>query len=490
DGGSGETFSKVSPENVSFIATTGHLLTRPVAYVICIVLWLKIVVSAGFELRVFLELSRDVMLPNTPMFVVGLVMILACAYAAGKGIETRARVAEVLFALMILPVIIFFIVALLDANFSNLQPLHVNNAGEALRGVRKLGFILTGLECLLLITPYVSREKNLPRAVAGATALAGGLIVALTTITIASLGTGTESEKWPVVRLMDAISLPGAFIERQEALMFGFWIITAFALGNAMLFFGGLLVQNVRSKSSLHVGVGVTAVAVFGISLLPFSSERIFSIMDGMFATSGIFFLVVLPIALLIAAKIVQNGRHKILAKTAALLILAAFAGVLLTGCWDKVEIEERAFVAAIGIDTEDDEYIVTISVPIFNDDDNREEDEHAHIKTTRADKVCVAIQELCDRDERQLYFGQTQIIIFSNELLTDNELLDGATESLKKHLQASRRITVLRADCAADVLKKKPPEKIIPYGDDSPVNFYDFVCSYRESRVQNNTSP
>ncbi|MCL1878679.1 MAG: hypothetical protein FWF80_07465, partial [Defluviitaleaceae bacterium] len=154
-----------------------------------------------------------------------------------------------------------------------------------------------------------------------------------------------------------------------------------------------------------------------------------------------------------------------------------AFAAMFLVGCWDKVEIEDRAFVVAVGIDARDGEYVVTLSVPIFSDE---EENEDAHIKTAQARTVSEALQELCEKDERQLFFGQTQMVIFANDLMEDPELLRGAVDALNKTLQATQRVHVLRADSATEVLAKTPPEKIIPYYEDSIMSYYDFEKSVR----------
>jgi len=404
------------------------------------------------------------------MPVVGGVMLAACAYAAAKGFETRARVAEVLFALMILPFLFMFIVAIMDADFSNLQPMLVTDARALVYGSIRLGFILTGLECLLLVSPYVPREKNLGRAVAGALGIAGLIIIAITAITIASLGQGVENEPWPVIRMMDVMNLPGAFIERQEALMFGFWIITAFALGNAMLFFGGLLVRDIFKKATLGVGVFLTTIAVFGVSIIPFSREEIYANIDYMFITSGLFFLVVLPLSLLFAAKITAWGNNKILAKTAAktvaFLLFLTFAIVMLVGCWDRVEIENRAFVVAMGIDKgENENYTVTLSIPIIEEGDEEDEDgeKSAHIKSASGQTITEALKRLDSKNDKQLSYGQTKLIILGTDLLEDRELFERAIKALGNKLEAPRRIHVLAAKNPEEILSVNPPGESLP---------------------------
>ncbi|MCL2576971.1 MAG: Ger(x)C family spore germination protein [Defluviitaleaceae bacterium] len=478
-----------SPQDLSFIDSVSILLTKPFAYVLGIIMWAKLVIAAGLELRIFLEISRDIMLPNTPAYVISAVMIGACAYAAAKGLETRARVAEVLFALLILPILFLFTIAVLDADFTNLQPVLVNDVHSLVRGSVRLGFILTGLECLLLVSAYVPREKSLGRAVVGALGVAGVLIICITVITIASFGSGLSNEPWPVIGMMDVINLPGSFIERQEALMFGFWIVTAFALGNAMLFFGGLLVTDIFKKAKLSTGVILSALGVFGVSILPIDRETVYAQMDFMYATTGIFFLVVLPIALLIAAKITIWGRNKILAKTIAFMIFLAFAITLLVGCWDSTEIENRAFVVAMGVDKSEENYSVTLSIPIM-DEDGKDEDEDeeipAHIKTSEGQTITEALKKLDAKNDKNLYYGQTKLIILGTNLLESEEFLRGTLNTITNAMKSPRRIHVLAAEDPSKILSTKPPAEILPgsyvgdiYRDKNKIGGHAFALDF-----------
>ncbi|MCL1863367.1 MAG: endospore germination permease [Defluviitaleaceae bacterium] len=441
--------AETAGENPGFIRSVSVLLGKPVAYIIGVAMWAKLVFAAGSELRLFLKISQDVMLPDTPMFVVGGVMLAVCAYAAAKGFETRARIAEVLFSLMILPFLFLFGIAVVDADFSNLKPVFENDVRSLVYGSLRLVFILTGLECLLLVSPYVPREKSLVRAVVGGLFAAGLLVVGIMVVTLASFGSGVENEPWPVLSMMDIISLPGSFIERQEALMFGFWIITAFALANALLFFCGLLVKDMYAKARLGGGVFLTAVAIFCVSLLPVSREDVFSKIDLIYLVIAVFFLVILPLILIIAAKITMWGAKKMLL---VLLLLVAF-----TGCWDRVEIEDRAFVVAMGVDWEENQYKVILSIPIIG-----EEDEAPKVNTSTGETVTEAIKMMNAKQDKNLYFGQMNLIIMGENLLENQEKLAGAIASLDI-LKTGRKIRVISAKDPSDILEAKQPNEILP---------------------------
>lgn len=459
-----------------FIEFTGYLLTRPVAYICGIALWIKLVFSAGLELRVFMEITQAVMLPQTPIPAVSIAVLLVCAYAAAKGMETRARVAEVLFAIMALPFIFLIVLAFFDTNFSNLQPVMVTSAQNLLQGILRLGFIFTGLECLLLVSPFVKKCKNMGRHIAVALGFAGAIILLITVLTIAKFGPGVVSQPWPVLRMMDMLNIPGSFIERQEALMFSFWIITAFAIGNTMLFFGGLLVKDMFKPKGKHLGVIVTGGAAFTVSIFPWND--VYPILDFIYLTGGVFFMVVLPVVLLIVAKIrsrhcnegfsptkqSKNAGHSRFGGAIILLLLCTLPLLSLTSCWDRVEIENRAFVVSLGVDKDDDKFAVSLSIPLYKKDSDSDDDDKHHIKTATGKTITEALKNLNAKTNKTLYYGQAKLLVLGGELLSDSQMTTNVINTLSHKTEIDLRINVLAATGSAqDILEATPPGESLP---------------------------
>jgi len=434
--------AKIKPGG-GFFEVTGLLLTKPAAYVCCILLWIKLVLSAGLELKAFLGITTEILLPTTPMPIISGVMIAVCAYAAAKGIEARARVGEVLLGLMILPFLFLFILAVLEVDFSNLQPVMVTSPAEIGHGVFRLGFIFTGLETLLLVAPFLYCEKkNLIRPVVTALGFAGFIVLCITILTIAMFGQGVVNQPWPVLAMMDMITLPGAFIERQEALIFSFWIITAFALVNGLLFFGGILVRDMLHKPrGLTMGVLVTSLAVFAVTAVPLQGDEIYNMLDFLYVSTGIFFLVILPLFLLASAKFSTRAWSKKIVKGMSLLLIISF-----TACWDKVEIEDRAFIVAMAVDSYKNEYTVTLSIP-----------EEETIKTATAETLTQAFKELDSKTDKSLYYGQMKLLILGSELLKNETQLKNVVSVIDNSREISCRIQVIASEGkASEILEIK----------------------------------
>jgi len=481
------TAARLRPAD-NFIQSTGHFLTRPVAYFLGAILWLKLVASAGLELRAFMLIMREVLLPQTPIPITGITMLFVAGYAAVKGIETRARVAELLLALMVIPFVFLIIVAATATDWSNLQPVFVTQPRTLLQGTLRLGFLFTGLECVLLISPCICPEKKMRKAVVSALGFAGIIVTVVTVLTLAKFGRGVVDLPWPVLSMMDMINLPGRFIERQGALMFSFWIITIFAFINMLLFFGGVLVKNCfgkkeesppdrphgpsRANRLWQIGVLVTAVCVYGITFMPWDEAAIYRRLDFMYLTLGVFYLVVLPLVLILVSRF--KGGYKNHNKKATAIIAVIMLSTLMLGglsaCWDKVEIENRAFVVAVAIDrAESDDtadktdaphrYTVTLSLPAPNDSkEDHGEDAPPHIVQASAQTIAEAIKMIDAETKTQLYFGQAKILVLGKDLLEEPGLVHGVVDIFNRHPDIDRNMYVLATwDKAADILTATP---------------------------------
>jgi len=524
------TAARLRPAS-SFVQSSGFFLTKPIGYILGAVLWLKLVMAAGLELRVFTLVLREVLLKHTPMAVTGIALLAVAAYAAVKGIETRAMVAEVLLALMVLPFLILIIIALIDMDWSNLQPTFVTPPKTLLQGTLRLGFVFIGLECVLLVSPYIHPGKKMRKAVITALGVAGLIITVITVLTLAAFGRGVVDLQWPVLRMMDMLSLPGAFIERQEALMFSFWIITNFALISGLLFFGGVLFKDflrvktpsehrphgpTRANKPWQIGVLITTAAVFIVTCIPWDAAEIYERMDFMSLTLGAFYLIVLPLIMILASKLkkarsdcppgkitCQDHIKTTPGKTPsgasskpstskaqrilALLALATISLCALSSCWDKIEIENRAFVVAISVDKgEDTNYTVTLSLPAPTDGSDDKDEGPAHIKNASAQTITEAIKKIDTETDTPLYFGQAKMLVIGANLMEEPDLVRGVLDFFNRHKEVDRAMHVLAAHgMGADILTSTPPGGALPgqyvdaiYQDKYKIGGTSFVMS------------
>jgi len=290
------------------------VISKPLGIIISLIFCIRLVLLASGNLRIFAEITRQTMLPTTPFAVVFVSMLMLAAYGAAKGIETRARMAEILILVVLMPLIFVFGISGRDIDITNLAPVMVTPFENIVSGSFSAFFAFSGIEVLLLVSPYLSRPKHLTKSAAQVTITIGIFMAIVTAVTIARFGPkGIIHQMWPVLKMMDTISLPGSIIDRQGALIMTFWIISAYATINAALFFSSLLLKDVVGRGQ-HSGYILALVPI--IAILAHLPENLVTVYDlHMLANStfGLATMVGIPLLLFIVAKIrgkgVKNAR-------------------------------------------------------------------------------------------------------------------------------------------------------------------------------------
>jgi len=291
---------------VTFVDYTRRLLGNALGLLVILGLVAKIMFSISMEMRFFIEIVRETMLYQTPYFVIFSCMIAVSAYTAGKGIEVRARLCEILVMLVLLPFALVMLMAALDADYSNLLPvMRGPRVTDMAIGGLLIGSTYKGIEFLMLIHPYVDKPRQVRRAAVSAVAFVGVIVTLATVVTIAKFGAaGLTRQRWPFLEIMDTINFPGSFIERQDALMMSIWIISVFAILSAGLFFTAVILKDLLKVGQRFHYVMAAVPVVLVISVLPGNIITLGGRLDMVFAGLGLLYMLIVPLLLLAAAKV------------------------------------------------------------------------------------------------------------------------------------------------------------------------------------------
>lgn len=162
-----------------------------------------------------------------------------------------------------------------------------------------------------------------------------------------------------------------------------------------------------------------------------------------------------------------------------------------LTGCWDKVELEDRGLVLSLGIDkysgniTEEnaEPLIYTVSMDIPNISDNNKESQENQgnqesqenqeisdssetqtkdsIKSSTGQTIYSAMKLVDSYTSQRLYYGHTKAVIFGSEILENENYLKEVIDALERNQEISRKLIVLSTKGKAkDILNFIPEEK------------------------------
>ncbi|MFI3231185.1 MAG: endospore germination permease [bacterium] len=294
----------------NFFEYTSKLIGKPLAFLITVGFIFKIIINTGLELRIFSEILKEIMLFNTPSWLICLSMLLLGSYMASKGIEARGRMAEILIWIVFIPLAFVFLICLFDVDFSNLKPVLSSenlSLSTLLSGGMYSLFYFSGIQYIFFIYPYINTTSNtnyIKKATFSAVIFIGLIISLICLLTIARFGKqDINHQMWSVLEIMDAINLPGSFIERQEAFIITFWIISIFMIVNAGVFFSSLLIKDVFKKHSHTTYILLCIPLIFFIALIPYNIASVYKLINLFYFSFELFYLIFMPVILYLICK-------------------------------------------------------------------------------------------------------------------------------------------------------------------------------------------
>ncbi|MBC7959906.1 MAG: endospore germination permease [Vallitaleaceae bacterium] len=308
------TLGKMFPEQ-TFVEYACEVLTKPIGAIIVLVFIIKAIAFFGLEVRVFSELVKQTLLTNTPIEFIMITFMFTLAFLTRKGYECRARIAEIIIFLAFIPIFFILLLAIKDVNLENMTPVFVLDYKDFFTGSYLLSVKTVGIEFLLITLGFVRTQRQVTKAVIQSIVFFMVIGLVIDFVTIGIFGPkNTARQIWPVMNIMQVVQLPGGFLERQDALMMSFWILTMVMINSAYLFYGCIAISRLfKTKESNWVNLLILPIAYF-IALGPDNVPDAYEVMLRLTRTYGLLFLLPIPLLLLIVAKIrklgVQNETH------------------------------------------------------------------------------------------------------------------------------------------------------------------------------------
>jgi spore germination protein (amino acid permease) len=180
------------------------------------------------------------LMPETPVIVFSVVILLVSAYAVNAGLEVIARLSEIIGPIMFVSLIVVFVLNLNQVELEKLLPLFQHSPievfKESLRVISVFGICIV----MGMFMAYHNNPKEALKAKLTAITIASVLAIMMFLQLISVLGVNMSSlEIYPVFRLVKYIEA-GDFFQRIEPLMVVFWIAGTF-IAISILYYNSVL---------------------------------------------------------------------------------------------------------------------------------------------------------------------------------------------------------------------------------------------------------
>jgi spore germination protein KB len=181
--------------------------------------------SSAIIIREFAEFMIVSIMPQTPMIVFSLVMLILCGYGVRHGIEVLARANEVILVTMVVSVLGLILLVLNKFQVTNLMPILAEGIMPVLKGAyAPSSWMGEGVIATIMVIPFLRSPKQARMVVMSGLAFTGLLLTLGTLMTLAIVGPHlTITSKLPMLILSRNIDV-GNFVERMEPVFIAIWV--------------------------------------------------------------------------------------------------------------------------------------------------------------------------------------------------------------------------------------------------------------------------
>ena len=216
------------------------------------IVMLHSLLTAGFCAYVFANLMQYSLVKETSYFIILLWIVVFAAYAVSGGIESRARVYEVLFWFILLPFVGMMLASVRDFEWEYVEPVLRPEGINLWKGTYLVFLLLTPLFYALFLIG--EKEKNYGRnsikTILISVFCSAGILLGSYILLLGNFGAESLARlRFPVVTLMSTIQFEGNFLKRMDALMLAVWFFTLYALLNLHLHYGVRMLAEFGKKS-------------------------------------------------------------------------------------------------------------------------------------------------------------------------------------------------------------------------------------------------
>lgn len=409
--------------------------------------------QAAFLAWIFVKLIRDSLIPDESFTVVLLVIMAVCAYALSGGVECRARVYEVVFFFVLIPLAAMLLFAISDVRLDYLMIKDRVGVDFGIADIFAGAYYVFAASISVFNILFV-RERSVSQirgSVSKAIITYAGILFLLYAVLLGSFGKYSLSEiEFPAVVLMSDVQIKGSFFKRADALMLSVWFFTLFSVLNMSLYYAVLRCENFAKNIAKVIFTFNKSKHSCNNKQINCDRQKSHDEGNSSIRSRCIIFVIAVTAIL---AYILESGEEIVkkylgfLMCIAIPVIVVLTIGLMLTGC-SAVELEERCFptlaaVDVVAVDT--DEITDKEFVEFYYNMDKSYEPEYA-------DDIKTAVDSFEERLSQKADTNHLKVILIGKTLRNNKAAYARFIEYCKTSKKFPRNTYVCIADDINDI--------------------------------------
>lgn len=291
----------------------GRKVMNPIIFNIFLIIMLSYsLLLLSYACRIFAEVIKAYLLETTPTEVIILTMLIAITYVARSKLEVVARVAVMIYPIILGFIIFLVIVNLPNADYTNIYPLLDVDYKAIPRGIMAVIFSYAGYEILLLALPFSENNKDSLKYCTKGMFIVIGVYLIVFFITLSQYGIHQlQREIWPSIAVIKEIDLPGYFLENLDGIVMAAWVMVVYGTMGPFLYASGVILGSVFNVRDNKFFVPPLVPIIYSISLLPDNLIEVNKVMGRILNYFALASIMVIPTIIFILSYI-KRGKNKI----------------------------------------------------------------------------------------------------------------------------------------------------------------------------------
>ncbi|BCJ99876.1 endospore germination permease [Anaerocolumna chitinilytica] len=461
---------------------------RFVTFFVAIPYIIKLFFCLVFSAKLFGQVINQTLLADTDNRIIILFLLVVSAYSASKGMEVRARITEIIYFLVIIPIILFLFLGIRKVDPGNITPLFTENLKDIGTGSYLVLLTFSALEMMIFAAPMIhyrksdlSKGKRLYNYAARAIIITGILDILMYIVTMGLLGRKETADKlWSAINIFQMVKIPGGIVQRQDAFILSIWLLSIFTLTAALFYYLTYISGHVLKLSSRNYLLVPFILLAFGVAVIPIDTEQFYYFFKKYMMYIGMPQSLILPFLVACTGKLKKFINKKAIINTMFAIVITAGAFTL-TGCSDMTEIEDKNFIQAVGIDTEGKDMIkVYYILPDLQALTEQGAEDPKKLKLSFSDKDFTEIeQDYGLENNKRLDFSQLKAVILGNGIAKDKEKMDAFLTYVENKYEFGRNTPIFLAENTA--------KEIMDLNSNIEGGIGDFLAQLSRINLKNN---
>ncbi len=354
--------------------------------------------------------------PNeVQIWLIVLLLIITCIYAAFKGIEAISRLSGIIFAALIIIAIIFvsFLLPLISVN--NYIPVEYMEIDKLKDTVIFTLSRMGDIAAIAILYPIT--KGNIIRDSIIWIISVFLFFISIILITVGALGEYLDNQMFPVYQSIEG----SGSLQRLNPMFLSVLTAIIFCQISMLLYVISQCIKNISTEKSGRNFTIISGVLLFIICMILVQHNIATSLFNEyLYFIITFTFVFLFPLVIVIINKLKGKKTKKSVLKKAlriiSLIVTISITAVLISGC-NTTQLNQRFIVQGIGIDKEYGKYKITA---IVLDIDNEEMENSTKLIYCEGKSVDEAILSLKYRYSKDILLNQCLFIIMNMDAFTD----------------------------------------------------------------------